>query len=166
MEILTYQTSPAVTYATNTFINVPVILQYEDTPLISVVREADLGFTTEFKIFHADGTDMARVKGTRIYPTKAGELAGLKLRQLENGAVFEMAGRTVFEVLNQKGAAFRTSAELYTPDGYFVRSTEDTPLYMSGSDGLKIGGLMMRDNTFIGSRIGVHIRSDGSVGIG
>ena len=30
---LIFQESPSITVATNTFINIPVVLQYEDTPL-------------------------------------------------------------------------------------------------------------------------------------
>lgn len=37
--LLIYQTSPQVTLATNKFINVPVILKYEDTNLIEVIKE-------------------------------------------------------------------------------------------------------------------------------
>jgi hypothetical protein len=59
MDELIYQTSPAVTLATNLFVNVPVILQFDDTPLISVVKEQALGFTTEIPIYHADGTYLA-----------------------------------------------------------------------------------------------------------
>jgi len=33
MELI-YQTTPTVTLATNTFINVPTILQFDETPLI------------------------------------------------------------------------------------------------------------------------------------
>jgi hypothetical protein len=167
MEALTYQSSPIVTFATNKFINVPVILQYENIPLISVVREAELGFTSEFKIFHPDGTDMARVRGTRVFPTEAGKAAGLRLRQLKDGAVFEMAGKTVFEIFNDKGDAFRTHAELYTPDGCFVRSAEGVPLNMGHPDhSLKINGLTLQNNTFVGSAIGILLKKDGSLGCG
>jgi hypothetical protein len=33
---LVFQASPRIVIATNTFINVPVILKYEDTPLLEV----------------------------------------------------------------------------------------------------------------------------------
>ncbi len=56
MDKLIYQTMPQVTFATNKFINVPIILQYDETPLISIVKEQNLGFTTQIPIYHADGT--------------------------------------------------------------------------------------------------------------
>jgi hypothetical protein len=47
MAELIYHSTPRVTFASNTFINVPTIFQFDETPLISIVREANLGFTTE-----------------------------------------------------------------------------------------------------------------------
>jgi hypothetical protein len=54
MEKLIYQTVPRVTIATNHFENVPIILQYDDTPLISIVQEQNLGYTTKIPIYHPD----------------------------------------------------------------------------------------------------------------
>jgi hypothetical protein len=168
VEKLIFQTSPIVTLATNKFINVPIILQYDDTPLISIIREQALGFTTEIPIFHPDGTYLAKVKGTRIYPTKDGEKSGIEMRYLNNITVCEMNGKTLFEIAHEKGDAFRTQAELYTPTGFFVKST-DTPIpQVIDSDGkvLKIGGIQMTNCTFDGSRIGIWLKSDGSYGLG
>ena len=52
---LIFQTFPIVKIATNTFINVPVILKYEETNLIEIVKEAQLGFTTQIPIYNSDG---------------------------------------------------------------------------------------------------------------
>lgn len=56
---LIFQTSPHVTL-TNTFINVPVILKYEDINLIEVVKEEGLGFTTQIPIYHQDGNILSQ----------------------------------------------------------------------------------------------------------
>src|SRR4030043_309917 len=48
--------SPQVTMATNTFINTPVILQYEDIRLVEVLKVEKAGFTTQIPIYHPDGT--------------------------------------------------------------------------------------------------------------
>src|SRR5688572_16299259 len=117
MSNLIYQTSPRVTFATNHFINVPIILQFDDTPLISVVREEKLGYTTEIPIYHADGTYLAKVRGTRIFPTEDGKKAGLEMRYPHGMTVCELAGRTVFEIIHEQGDAFKTRAELHTPTG-------------------------------------------------
>lgn len=168
MDKLIYQTSPIVTLATNKFIKVPIILQYDDTPLISIIKEQALGFTTEIPIYHPDGTYLAKVKGTRVYPTKDGEKAGIKMVHPRDMTVCEMNGKTLFEITHEKGDAFRTQAELYTPSGFFVKSA-DTPIpQVINSEGqiLQIGGISMSECTFEGCRIGIWLKSDGSYAIG
>lgn len=167
MELI-YQTSPTVTFATNTFTNVPTILQFDDTPLISIVKEENLGFTSEIPIFHADGTYLAKVRGTRVFPTEAGKKAGIVMKSLPNVTACELDGRTLFEIAHQKGDAFRATAELYTPTGYFVRSTDSDLPRLLKSDGtaLDVGGIRMTNCSFSGVRIGIWIKSDGSIGIG
>ena len=167
MELI-YQTSPTVTFSTNKFINVPTILQLDDTPLITVVKEQNLGFTSEIPIFHADGTYLAKVRGTRIFPTEEGKKAGIVMRSLPNLTACELDGRTLFEIAHQTGDAFKVQAELYTPTGYFIKSTDaDLPTLMKADGtGLNVGGIRMTDCTFSGVRIGVWLRSDGSIGIG
>jgi len=73
MESLTFQNFPVVRLATNTFINVPVVLKYEDLNLIEIIKELGLDFELQVPIFHADGTYLAKVKGNRIFPTEAGK---------------------------------------------------------------------------------------------
>jgi hypothetical protein len=165
---LIYQTSPRVTFATNTFINVPVILQFDDTPLISLVREQNLGITTEIPIYHSDGTYLAKVRGTRIYPTEGGKTSGLEIRKLANMTVCTLDKRTVFEIKHEAGDAFKTTAELYTPNGYFLKC-DDTPkpgLFTATGEALRVGGITMSRSTFQNLRIGVWLRSDGSCSIG
>jgi hypothetical protein len=59
---------------------VPTILQYDDTPLIQVVRVAEAGYTTEIPIYHSDGTYLAKVVGSQLYSTPEGQKAGVTLR--------------------------------------------------------------------------------------
>ena len=165
---LIYQTSPTVTFSTNKFINVPTILKLDDTPLITVVKEQNLGFTSEIPIFHADGTYLAKVRGTRIFPTEEGKKAGIVMRSLPNLTACELDGRTLFEIAHQTGDAFKVQAELYTPTGYFIKSTDaDLPTLMKADGtGINVGGIRMTDCTFSGVKIGVWLRSDGRIGIG
>lgn len=168
MTKLIFNTSPRVTLASNTFINVPTILQFDDSPLISVVKEADLGFTTEIPIYHSDGTYLAKVRGTRVYATEDGERAGVEIRQLPGLWVCSVGGRTAFEIRQESGDAFRTQAELYSPTGYFVK-VGDAPrpsLFDAKGDALTVGGVIMSGNVFQNLRIGIWLRSNGSVAIG
>lgn len=168
MPDLIYHSTPRVTFASNTFINVPTILQFEDTPLVSIVREEGLGHTTEIPIYHSDGTYLAKVRGTRVYATEDGKKAGVEIQQQPNLWVCTVAGRPAFEIRQQPGDAFRTQAELYTPTGSFVKVT-DAPkpeLYSATGDALVIGGMTMVGNIFQDYRIGVLLRANGEFAIG
>ena len=166
MAELIYHSNPAVTFASNTFINVPTILQFDDTPLVSIVQEVGLGLTTEIPIYHSDGTYLAKVRGTRVYSTDDGKLAGVEIRQMATTWVCTVSGRTAFEIHHQSGDAFRTSAELYTPNGYLVKVTDAPQLYDASGQALHVGGARMVGNVFENVRIGVWLRSDGSLTIG
>lgn len=168
MDYLEFQSSPTVILATNQFRNVPVVLQFDETPLISVINEQALGYTTNIHIFHADGTDLARVKGTRVFPTKAGEKAGITMRHPKGMTICEMNGKTLFEITHQAGNAFRTQAELYTPTGYFVKSTDTPTPQIIDSKGyeLRVGGIHMSNCYFSDCRVGIWLKSDGTCAIG
>jgi hypothetical protein len=169
MESLIYQQFPVVHLASNTFVQVPTVLQYDDVPLIQIVRAADAGFTTEIPIYHNDGTYLAKVVGSQIYATEDGKKAGVTLRHPGGATVCELNGQTLFELIREDAAALKTRAELYTPNGSFIKCA-DTSLagYVMGpqKDQLKIGGITMVGCTFQGMRIGVWVKSDGSVAVG
>ncbi len=167
-ETLTYQTSPRVTLATNTFINVPIILKYEDTNLIEIIKEAKFGYTTQIPIYHSDGTYLAKATGNRLFLTEAGKKVGLTIDKYKNVWVCKMVNQTLFEIQQQSGDAFKTVAELFTPDGYFVKCTNDPVPILIDSSGsaLRIGGIIMSGNTFVGCKTGIWLRKDGSCTIG
>jgi|SRR5690606_10464776 len=168
MSELIFQTSPVVTLATNKFINVPTIFKFEDTNLIEIVKEDKLGFTTQIPIYHSDGTYLAKVNGTRIFATEDGKKAGLKIDKRQGLTVCTMRTQTLFEIQHQTGDAFKTQAELYTPEGYFVKFS-DTPspgLIDASGTALKIGGLIMSGSTIQGFKVGIWVRKNGSVSIG
>ena len=168
MDKLIFTQSPAVTIATNTFINVPVILQYEDIPLIAIVKTQEAGFTTQIPIYHPDGTYLAKVVGPRLFATPAGEKAGLKIEHPSKMTVCKLGDRTLFEIIREKAAALKTRAELYTPDGYFVKVTDapQVQLYNAAGSALQIRGVTMTGCMFQSLRIGIWIKKDGSVAIG
>jgi hypothetical protein len=83
--------------------------------------------------------------------------------------VCELNGKPVFEIKRTGPAALKTSAELYSPEGYFVKCP-DGPLsgyVLDGKGGaLNIGGLIISQCTFCDLRIGILVRADGSCAIG
>jgi len=166
---LIFSESPTVGYATNTFKNVPIILQYDETPLIEVVQEQDAGFTSQFNIYNKDGVYIAKAKGSQLYLTEEGKKVNLNMRHPHGATVCELDGQTLFEIRRTEAAALRTQAELFTPDGRFVRSNpHGVPCDLVLADGapLSIGTITLVGNHFEGMRIGVLIRSDGTIAIG
>ncbi|HET6428663.1 MAG TPA: hypothetical protein VFJ30_09660 [Phycisphaerae bacterium] len=166
MNGLVFQDSPIFELGTNLFIDVPVVLQYEDTPLIQVMREVKLGYQIKIPIFHNDGTKLAVVKGNQIYRTEAGKKAGVELRRPAGKTVCELAGRPVFEIARAEAAALKTQAELYTPDGAFVRCTNTDVLGHVLSDQRKpltIGDVAMMNMSIADSPIGILVRRTGRI---
>jgi hypothetical protein len=154
--------------ATNTFTNVPVILKYENVDLISIIKESTLAYTTKIPIFHSDGTHLADAKGSRLFMTKEGEKAGLKIEKHPNIWACSLDGKTVFEIRQKSPEFFKTTAELFTNDGYFVKCL-DSPspgLIDVNGDNLKIGGFIMSRSSINGFKTGIWIRKDGSLSIG
>ncbi len=93
-----FDSPPVIELCTNKFINVPVVLKYDDTPLISVTRMEDAGFTTEFKIYNSDGVYIAKAKGSQLFLTEDGEKSNLSIRHPSNMTVCELDGKTLFEI--------------------------------------------------------------------
>ena len=167
MEKLVFQESPAVNFGSNIFIDVPIILQVDETPLIEVVKTQQGGYTTEIPIYHNDGTYLAKVKGSQLYSTPEGEKAGVKLRHPDLMTVCELNGNVIFELKRTEAAALKASAELYTPNGFFVKCADTMPSLVSpDGSSINVGGVTMSGNVFQGIKIGVHLSTKGSVGIG
>ena len=168
---LYFQSPPSITVATNIFINVPVVLKYEDTPLIEVIeviKKHNIGFTTQIPIYHSDGTYLAKVKGNRVYPTEAGKKANIEIRDTPGKFICSFENKVKFELSHGVGEAFKADAELYAPDGYLVKCS-DAPkleLFDLTSNGIKVGGVTMIENIVQNKSVGIWLRKDGSCAIG
>jgi len=167
MEKLVFQSHPAVNFATNLFINCPIILQFDDDPLIEIVRIQNVGFSTSIPVYHADGTYLARVIGSQMHMTPEGKKAGIKLLHPQGMTVCSIGNQTLFEIARTDAAALKTAAELYTRTGYFVKYASSSPsLINPNGEPLQINGNTMLSNTISGCRVGVWVQSNGSVSIG
>lgn len=162
---LIFNETPQVEFGTNLFIDVPVILQFEDEPLIEVLQLVQAGYSTRFRIFNDSGDLLAAVEGPQLYPTEAGQQAGIELRHENLRTLCVQNGRELFQIDRVGAAGMKTRAELYAPDGRFVVAREGVDL-LDSPGGLRVGGATLLGNTFQGVSIGVLVRSDGSVGIG
>lgn len=161
-----FQSHPDVIIATNTFRNVGTIIQYEGIPLFEVGKFETAGYTTRFSVFHSDGTKIAVVKGSQIYLTEEGKKARIEMRHEPNLTACEVEGKTIFELRREGAAALKGSAELFTPDGAFVRANDDG---ISGvtrdDDQLKVGNMTMKGCLFANMRIAILV-SNGRISIG
>lgn len=156
MENLIYSAKPEITIATNTFIDVPVVLQIDDVNIIEMVQDVDLGYTTLMSIFSADGFEIAKIKGTRIYPTEAGKEYGLVIDKNHDTWVGKMGNTTIFENKVQNGEAFKMQAELYSPSGYLFKSTDYDGLLLN-QEGIQIANVLFKGNTISGARVGISM---------
>ena len=124
MSELIFNQSPEIKIATNTFINVPIILKYEDLNLIEVVKDLTMGYTTKIPIFHSDGTDLGVALNSRFFPTEEGKKAGVIVDKHPGLWVCKLNGQELFEIRQEKPNLFKTTAELYTNDGSFIKLDE------------------------------------------
>lgn len=165
--ILVFNTHPDVEIATVVFEQCEVVLQYEKTPLIQIVREVLAGFEFEIPIYAKDGVYLAKVRGSRLFLTDDGRKAGLKLRHPPNMTVCELDGKTVFEIRRTGAAALRASAELFSPDGAFIRCDDKGIagwVMNQGGAVLQVGNLNM-SHCRIRARVGITVFRDGSAAI-
>lgn len=167
--MLSHQDGPIVEFATNKFINTPVILQFEDKPLIEVVKSEAAGYDASMQIYNKDGVYLAKVVGSRLHLTPDGEKSGLKLLHPQGMTVCELNGKTLFEVRRSGPAALKAQAEIFTPNGLFIKSNdrEMATFKIDPSDkALKIRGIHMIGNTFVNMAIGILLHNDGGMAIG
>ncbi|MBN2863380.1 MAG: hypothetical protein JXN62_09485 [Bacteroidales bacterium] len=166
-DILIFQSTPIVTIATNTFVNVPVILKFEDTNLIEIVKELGIGLTTQIPIYHSDGTYLAKFKGTRSFITQEGRKAGVVIEKRPKLWVGKLGNQIIFEIHHHSGDEFKMIAELFSPEGYFLKCNDiASDLIDFRGNSLNLGGVMMSGNKFIGCNTGIWLKRDGSCTIG
>jgi hypothetical protein len=153
-----FQECPDFQLGTLTFRNVPTIIQFCDTPLLQVGQFAEAGYTTQFHIFHRDGTDLAIVKGANIFKTPDGERVGLALRNEPQLIVCELDGQTLFELRHIEASALRGWAELYTPTGLLVRAKVPLDSVVKyGEDWTEVGNVRIKSGVFENCPVGIYL---------
>jgi hypothetical protein len=103
-----------------------------------------------------------------VYPTAEGKKAKIEIRDIPGKFVCSLENRVLFELSHGVGDAFKATAELYAPDGYFIKCT-DSPkpeLINLAGNALRVGGVTMIGNVFQNLSIGIWLRTDGSCAIG
>lgn len=163
MSELIFNQSPIIEISSNKFINVPVILRYEDLNLIEVIKNLVVGYATKIPIYHPDGTHLGVAINSRFYETVEGKKAGVVIDKYPKLWVCKMDNKELFEIRQKDTNKFKTTAELYTNDGSFVKVEKDASLYLK--NGINIMGAHFQGNTFSGVPVGIHATKRGiSVG--
>ena len=119
MEVF-FSQHPDVVIASNRFIGVSTILQFENTPLIEVGKFVKAGYSAKFSVYHSDGTKIAVVKGRQIYRTEEGKAAKFSMRYDHELTACELEGKPILELRRDGPAALRGWAQLYAPEGFLV----------------------------------------------
>lgn len=162
---IVFQEHPVVTIGGNHFL-CPTIIQFENEPLIEVGKFEAAGFTTKFAIYNSSGDKIAVVKGCQIHSTKEGKDSGVKMRFEPGLTACEYQGRTLVELRRKGAAALKGWAELYAPEGVFIKVNDSEMAAMLGTGGsLTAGGITMMGCT-IQAPIGILFKKTGGVAIG
>jgi hypothetical protein len=159
---LLFQTHPAVTFATNEFVNVPIILQWETIPLVEICQIVSGGYGARINVYNKDGAKIAVVKGSQIYLTKDGEKSSFIPRFEPNLTALTLDGKTILELRRDKAVALKGSAELYTDEGILVRAVEEG-VFASDRAGspLRLKGFVISGNVFANRPVGIHATKNG-----
>src|SRR5688572_29776749 len=151
---LIFNPTDAVEFAGNTFINVPIILLFDDTPMVEMVVHEDVKRTTRFSIYNNDGVYLAKVVGPQLYLTADGEKAGLEVRHPDKMTVCTLGKQTLFEISRPTAAAIAISAELFTPTGGFIKAAANVPSEFYSRAAQRIARSAY-GNTFMNREVGV-----------
>jgi hypothetical protein len=162
---LIFNPGSTVRFGSNSFVNVPVILQVDDKPIIEVVTAAVTLRTTQFEIYDPNGIYVAKVVGPRLFLTNEGAKSGLKLHHPSLMTVCTLGTNTLFEIRRQEAGAIAIAAELYTSTGSFIKSSEAAPLTAFSKDGIEIGRSQFVGCHFENLGKAFWIKSDGSMQI-
>lgn len=166
MSELIFSHSSAISIASNTFINVPIILRYKGEPLIHMVNDLLTGYSISIPIYHPDGTQLAVSVNSRLYPTEAGKKAGLTIEKHPQVWTCKMGSQELFEIRQQGANSFKTTAELYTKDGFFIKCEDNPVVSLFKSSGLLTKKFSFYGNTMSNCQVGIDIIDEKSINIG
>ncbi|MCC6493283.1 MAG: hypothetical protein IT424_09700 [Pirellulales bacterium] len=122
---LMFNDYPVVKFGSITFREVFIILQYDKTPLIKVMYEPTVGYTTSVRAYHQDGTYLATAEGEQLISTPEGRQAGIRLETRGGVTACDLAGKTLFELRRIGADTVKISAEMYGPAGKFIVANDE-----------------------------------------
>lgn len=159
---------PKVSMGSNTFIDVPVILKYDNLNMIEIIKEPGFGYTTQIPIFDAEGTYLATAKGSSLITTDESEIGDLKLDHNQDSTTCTLDGKTLFTITRNDGDSFNIKAELFTPEGYCVKyiSDETPELFDKQGYEVRLGGVLKDESVIEGCDVGFWLTQNGTCRFG
>jgi hypothetical protein len=98
--------------------------------------------------------------------TGQGKKAGIKLSHPQGMTVCTLENQTIFEIKITQPNALKASAELYTPTCFFIKyMNASASLARPNGEPLQLNCTSITRNTFDGYKIGVWVKSNGSISI-
>lgn len=159
---------PKVTMGSNTFIDVPVILKYDNLNMIEIIKEPGFGYTTQIPIFDAEGTYLATAKGNSLITTEESQMGDLTLDHSDDTTTCTLDGKTLFTIIRADGDEFLIKADLFTPDGYSIKyiSDETPELFDKLGSEIRLGGILKDESVIEGCDVGFWLTQNGTCRFG
>lgn len=159
---------PKVTMGSNTFIEVPIILKYDNLNMIEIIKEPGFGYTTQIPIFDAEGAYLATAKGSSLITTDESEIGELTLDHSGDVTTCTLDGKMLFEITRSEGDEFLIKADLYTPEGYSIKyiSDETPELFDKQGYEVRLGGVLKDESVIEGCDVGFWLTQNGTCRFG
>lgn len=159
---------PKVTMGSNTFIEVPIILKYDNLNMIEIIKEAGFGYTTQIPIFDAEGTYLATAKGSSLITTDESAIGDLTLDHTGDITTCTLDGKMLFEITRSNGDEFLIKADLFTPEGYSIKyiSDETPELFDKQGSEVRLGGILKDESVIEGCDVGFWLTQNGTCRFG
>ena len=163
-----FDSPPEIVLATNTFINIPVVLKYDETPLIEMIHTQDFGFTTRVHIYHSDGSPIGNVTGKRLFLVNEEKQVAIDIKETTDKLTCRLLNKVVFQIASSKEASLNMMCELYIPGGYMVKCSgwSKPQLFDPNGDIIPVGGVLVNGCIFRNSPVGIWLKQNGSCILG
>ncbi|MDG2071240.1 MAG: hypothetical protein P8J55_05810 [Pseudomonadales bacterium] len=163
---LTFKKPPQVQLGSNIYVKCPVVLQFNDTPLIELSGYKTQQIRLKTHLYDQRGNYLGHLLGGDLVKTKQGEQRDLELKNTEDKISCSLDGQVLVEIIQDKKPWLRITAELYTPCGHYLQYLDSTPTLRSPEGKTFVfNDQFMNGNMFGSCGIGVWVQSDGSLGI-
>lgn len=160
---LTHITSNQITIGGVTFVNVPIILRVDGDPIIEMVKDVKLGYTTQIRIYDETGKYLSKITGTRAYPATDDKSVVIEKKYRQWDCLHK--GNKIFTIDHTDPDRFRFEGKLYTKSGIFLKiSNEDAvKAYFPSGDEIKLEGVVMRHVTLSNCQVGFDVNTSTNI---